>query len=1035
MGDFVHLHNHTQYSLLDGACKVKDLVSEAKAMGQDALAITDHGNMFGVIDFYKECKKQGIKPIVGCEVYVAPDSRHNRKYERGSPTSHHLVLLCKNFQGYLNLMKLVSMGYTEGFYYKPRIDKQALFEYRDGLVCLTACIKGEAAWHAINKTGKSEHYIKELADIFGKENLFIELHNHGMPEEDIVRDELYSISSRHGIDVVATNDVHYIKRHHAAAHDVLLCIQTKKSVVDQDRMRYSTQELYMKTGAQMREMFSEYYGAIENTLKVSSLCNLELKLGGILLPSYPTPNGLPMIRYLRHLVSSGVSKRFGDTPSRTVTERVEYEMSVIEKMGYEGYFLVVQDFVKFAKDKGIPVGPGRGSVSGSIVAYALEITEVNPLEYGLLFERFLNPDRVSMPDIDIDFSDRERQVVIDYVTEKYGKDRVSQIVTFGKLNAKSTVKDIARALGIPYPEADAISKAIPDKLDLKSAIANVPDVAEYAKSYGSLFEHAKVIEGLNRNISVHAAGVVIAPSPLVEHAPLFFDGDTVSTQYDMNSVEAIGLLKMDFLGLKTLSVIDDTCKAVGVNINSIPKNDKKTYDLFHGGRTVGVFQFESEGMSSYLKRLKPNSIDDIAAMNALYRPGPLEGGVIDAYIRRKHGQEKIRYQHPLLESALNETYGIIVYQEQVTKIANVLAGFTLAEGDTLRKAMGKKKPELMKEQREKFISGCLGNGVPENVATEMFELIDKFSGYGLNKSHAVGYGIIGYQTAYLKAHYPAEFMCSSLTSESSDKDRVGILIAECRKMGIDVLPPSVNESGQDFTVVSGKDGKKAIRFGISGITGIGDNTAEAIFRKRPYTSMYDMLRKVDKSQYNVKKIQALVQAGAFDDFGTRKSQYEAVSEFSNIGRMVQAGREYKWLIDITQSQDIGHEEWPDSVLFANEFAALGYYVSGHPVKKYVTTLKNLGVKRLRRYTGGKVFSFGFVVAVKKKTDKRGEEMAYVTLDDGVDRYEGVVFSSVWTDYRDQFPDGALVVYSGRKDGQKAIISQAKKISEGVTSGD
>ncbi|MFQ5751335.1 MAG: DNA polymerase III subunit alpha, partial [bacterium] len=812
MAQFIHLHNHSHYSLLDGACKVEDLVKAAVNNSMSALALTDHGNMFGAIEFYKKARHKGIKPIIGVEAYVAPKSRKERKSAKGiSDTSFHLVLLAKNKEGYQNLMRLVSIGYLEGFYYRPRIDKEVLKKYHQGLVALSACLKGEVSSNLLKKGYEdAKKSAREYQEIF-KEDYYLEIQNHGIREEELACDGLFKLSQELSIPLVATNDIHYLKREHCSPHDVLICLQTGKDRDDPKRLRYTTDQIYFKSQEEMANAFPEYADALKISSEIADKCNLDLDFNVTHLPNFQIPakeKARTLEEYLELLAFEGAKTRYKEiTPE--IEKRLRHELDIINKMGYAGYFLIVMDFIKYAVSQGIPVGPGRGSAAGSIVSYCLGITNIEPLKYNLIFERFLNPERVTMPDIDIDFCYERREEIINYVKQKYGESNVTQIITFGTMAARAVIRDVGRVLKLRYGEIDRIAKMIPatPSMTLTKAIDSISEfkkINQQDEIHKQLIDYSKVLEGLARHASTHAAGVVITPDELTNYTPLYrsSQGD-VTTQYDMKCLEKIGVLKMDFLGLRTLTVIDKTVKSlqrkgIKIDINNISLEDQEVYELFARGETVGIFQFESSGMREYLKKLKPQAFEDLIAMNALYRPGPMNW--IDDFIKRKHGFKKIQYLHPSMEPILKETYGIIVYQEQVMRIASELAGFSMGKADLLRSAMGKKKPELMAEQRSLFIKGCIKNNISESVANKIFDLMAKFAGYGFVKPHSTCYALIAFQTAYLKRYYPAEFMAATLSSEMGSTNRVVILLEECKRMGIKVQPPDINESYADFIV-------------------------------------------------------------------------------------------------------------------------------------------------------------------------------------------------------------------------------------------
>ncbi len=883
LAEFVHLHNHTQYSLLDGACRIDDILKAAEKMRMPALAITDHGNMFGAIEFYTKARKTKVKPIIGIETYVAPESLEKKVGMKGfTESGFHLVLLVKNITGYKNLVKLASIGYTHGFYHKPRIDKEVLRLHSDGLIASSACLQGEVSRYIMNgRFDEAEKIVREYLDIFGKENFYLELQNHGMPEEAKVAAAIKDIAARLEVRLVATNDCHYMKREHARAHDALLCIQTGKLISDTDRMHYTTDQIYFKSADEMIELFKDTPEAIENTLRIAEACSLDLELYKNKVPRFPLPDGYQTLEdYLHAQCEIGMKRRYGDITPK-LDERLNYELSVINRMGYAGYFLIVKDFIDYARSIGVRVGPGRGSAAGSIVSYCLGITSLDPMEYGLLFERFLNPERISMPDIDIDFADRGRDRVIEYVTKKYGRDNVVQIITFGSMAARGVVRDVGRVMSLPYGEVDAIAKLIPNELEmtLDKALDREPELKkryDEDEKIHELIEFSRVLEGLARHASTHAAGVVIAPGPITDYAPLYKSNkDEITTQFDMHGVEAIGLLKMDFLGLRTLTVIDDCLKlleksGVSLDIDHVPLEDPGVYKLFTRAETVGIFQFESSGMRDYLKKLKPTCLEDLTVMNALYRPGPLDAKMIDVYIECKHGRKEIETVHPRLTEILKETYGVIVFQEQVLKIARELAGYTLGEADILRKAMGKKQAEVMAEQKGIFIKGAGAKGIDKRTAEKIFEQIETFGRYGFVKAHSACYAYVAYQTAYLKVHYPVEFMAALMTSEMSDTSRILDFKTECERLDIELKPPDVNRGESHFSV----DGK-IILFALTAVKNVGQNAADAIVEARlaggNFTDLFDFTSRVDSRTVNKRTIESLIMSGAMDSLGSQRS--------------------------------------------------------------------------------------------------------------------------------------------------------------------
>jgi len=1053
--NFVHLHVHTHYSLLDGMGKIPDYLDKAKEMGLPALAITDHGVMYGAIEFYKEAKKRDIKPIIGCECYIAP-RKLTDKTGKIDTKPYHLVLLAKTLIGYKNLMKLVTIAHLEGYYYKPRIDKELLAANSEGLIALSACIHGEVANQIINVNREAaKKAALEYNKMFGQGGFYLELQDHpDLAEQKLVNAELIKLSRETGIPLVVTNDVHYANLEDAEAQDVLICVQTGKLVSDEDRMRM-TSDNSMRDPDELASVFSEVPEALENTVKIAEMCDLELDLGKILIPDFPVPKSFTLKSYLEKLVKEGLERRYGK-PSQEIMDRVNYELSVIERMGYEGYFLIVADYVNWAKDNGIVVGPGRGSGAGSVVAYAMRIVDIDPIKYDLLFERFLNPDRISMPDFDIDFADDRRHEVIQYVTEKYGKDHVAQIITFGTMAARNAIRDVGRVMGISYGEVDKIAKAVPEKMHLKEAIVDSPEFAALTReneAYHKLINLATKLEGVARHSSTHAAGVVISKESLVEYAPLqkATKGElSTNTQYDMGSLESIGLLKMDFLGLSNLTTIKNTTRIIKkvygeeIDIYNIPMDDKKTYSLLAKGDTTGVFQLESAGMKRYIKELKPTVFEDIVAMVALYRPGPMQ--FIDDFIARKHGKKKINYDHPLMENALSNTYGIIVYQEQLMQVAKDMAGFSGGDADTLRKAMGKKIAALMGKMREKFISGAIANGVEERIATKIFNDFENFAQYAFNKSHSACYAMISYWTAYLKAHYPNAFMAALLTSDYGNIDRIAIEIAECQRMKIEVLPPDVNESFDEFGIVK-ESGK--IRFGLSAVKNVGKGVIEAIIEARKkdgkFASIEDFARRVEAAELNKKVLESLIKCGAFDSLGDRATLLSNIERICVFAARSQ-GNTANGQIDLFGGTNIELpplklEEPSEKVTTGDklnwEKELLGIYVSEHPTLAYKDTFIRAGSKNISDITeelaGKNVVVGGVITQLQKIQTRTKEQMFFATFEDSSARTELIVFPKIIKQFPDLWSVGKILLVFGKvntKDNQiKIICERAKEVEE------
>ena len=1054
--DFVHLHVHTQYSLLDGMILVSKLVKQAADFHMPAVAITDHGQMYGIVDFYNQAMHAGVKPILGVEIYVAPGSRFDKSGGPGG-SANHLTLLARDETGYRNLVKLTSAANLEGFYYKPRIDKELLRAHSAGLIALSGCMKGEVAQKALRgDDAGAAKAAGEFRDIFGAGNYYFELMVNGMAEQEKANRALLALSKSTGIPVVATNDCHYLRQEDAPVHEVLLCIQTRKTLQDADRMRLSTDQFYFRPPEEMARLFAEIPEALRATVEIAERCEFRF-------PVVEVPEGATPASHLRRLAGEGLAARLGPAaePARRgrYEERLSYELGVIEQMDFPSYFLAVWDFVRFAKTSGIPVGPGRGSAAGSLVAWVLGITDIDPIVYGLLFERFLNPGRKSMPDIDIDFEQVRRDEVLAYVRNKYGEDRVAQIITFGTLQAKGVIRDVGRVLGMPLAEVDKIAKLVPPelKITIKEALEKEPRLAELAAKdpqVARLLETAESLEGLNRHASTHASGVLISPEPLSNLVPLCkgSNGETL-TQFDMESVQEIGLVKFDFLGLITLTVIQDAERFIRsrqppgeapFSVQSVSLDDPATFKLLAGGATAGVFQFESSGMRDTVVKMRPDKLDDLIALNALYRPGPLKGGVVDLYLDRRHGKKAVQYRHPVLKETLEATYGLPVYQEQVMQIAAVLAGFTPSEADDLRKAMGKKKIEVMAKQREKFVTGAATqHKVPGPLAEEIFTEIEHFAGYGFNKSHSAAYALIAYQTAWLKTHYPVEYMAALLTSEAADTDKIVKYIAECREMGIKVLPPDVNASGSSFTVV-----EDSIRFGLAAVKNVGEGAIESIVAARTvhgrFTSLFDFCSHVDLRRVNKRVLEGLVKCGALDSVGARRSQMtEALDLAMEAAQGTQRDRNDGQVSLFAAAPQPLMEpmlpdvpEWPEHQLLALEKEALGFYVTGHPLGEFAGDLAKLTTassdfEKLKE--GAEIRVGGLVKTVKNYTDRKGETMAFVTLEDLEGTMEVTIFSKLFKTVAPLVVAEAALVVVGKANvtdgGVKILADEVFPIAE------
>ncbi len=1053
--EFVHLHVHSDYSLLDGAAKIDDLLDRAAALEMPALALTDHGNLFGAVEFFLKAKARGIKPIIGYEAYVAPGSRKDKSGANPKTSSYHLTLLVRDLEGYRNLLALASTAYLDGFYYRPRIDKEVLARHHRGLVALSGCLKSEMNHHVLGgRLDEAERVAGEYRDLFGRENFFFEAMSNGIPEQRTSLEGVRRMAARMGQAIVATNDVHYVAREDAAAQEVLICIHTGKTLADTDRLRFVADDFYFKTADEMARAFEElgFPDAVSNTLRVAEACDLDLDFEGYHLPQFHPEGGEEPTGLFRRLCIEGCKERYSDL-SDIVRQRLETEMQVIESMGFVSYFLIVWDFIRFARESGIPVGPGRGSAAGSLVAYSLGITDVDPLRYDLLFERFLNAERISLPDIDIDFCKNGRERVIQYVTEKYGAENVAQIITFGTMAARAVIRDVGRVLGVSLPEVDRIAKKIPagPKVSLKESLDQ--DI-ELKRSYEAdatirrLFDISLRLEGLSRHASTHAAGVVITDRPLEQYVPLFKNDEGVTTQFTMTVLEEIGLLKMDFLGLNTLTILDKAValiretRGVELDLSRLPLDDSKSFELLQRGETAGVFQLESAGMRDLLQKMRPDCFGDLIAVLALYRPGPLGSGMVETFVRCKHGEEPIRYRHPLLEPILEETNGVILYQEQDRRIANRLAGFSLNEADSLRKAMGKKKPEILAAFKEKFIQGAVKNGVDETTAKELFGLIEYFGGYGFNKSHSTAYALISFRTAYLKANHPVEFMAAVLSCETGNTDKVVEYIAECRRLGIPVLAPHVNHSRIDFSVEPG-----GIRFGLLAVMGIGERVGEAILRARessdasrpaPFRSLFDLCERADVRALNRPALEILTKAGALDGLGTHRavilSQIEqAVTSGAGVQNDRRAGQGSLFagpepspagggsVASTLGAADV--PQWSDREVLAGEKETLGFYLSSHPLLKHEEVLKRFTSSSTAdlatRKEGDEVLVGGMITtlrtAVTRAGRNKGERMALFRIEDLEGSAAAVLFASEFSKFQEYVTEDAIAFFRGRVD--------------------
>ena len=1076
MPKFTHLHVHSHYSLLDGLGKIDDLLDRAKELGMDSLALTDHGVLYGAVEFFIKAKERGIKPIIGCEMYLTPNDLHSKNPTVEDRKRYHLILLVKNEKGYKNLMKLISVAHLEGFYYKPRIDKELLQEYSEGLIGMSACIEGEVPAAVVSGNyQKAKDLAVEYEEIFGKGNFYMEIQDHpNFENQKIANEGMIKISQETGIPIVVTGDVHYVNKDDSDVQDILLCIQTNRKVHEKDRMTMRDFNLSMRSPRELQETFSHMPHALENTQKIAQQCNFQLRLGDTLLPHFEVPEGFTSESYLRHLAEEGLMNRFKDKVTQEHKDRLEYELSIIEKTGFASYFLIVQDFVNWAKDQDIIVGPGRGSAAGSFVSYLIGITNIDPIEYNLLFERFLNPERVSMPDVDLDFADDRRDEVLDYVRNKYGHDHVAQIITFGTMAARAAIRDAGRALGYPYDFCDKTAKMIPMFSSIEEAMGNISELKQLYQNDPSgkqLIDSAKRLEGVVRHASMHACGVVITKKPVTEYTPLqkiASAGEGTVTQYSSSTkssyVEKIGLLKIDFLGLKNLTIIQNTLRIVRktrnleINIDDIPLDDKKTFELLQRAQTTGVFQLESSGMKRYLKQLKPTVFEDVIAMVALYRPGPMDW--IPDFIARKHGRKQVKYLHPKLEPILKKTYGVAVYQEQVMQIARDLAGFTLGEADVLRKAMGKKIHSLIKEQREKFIEEAVKNKVDKSIAEKVFNFIEPFAGYGFNRSHAACYALIGYQTAYLKARFPAEFMAALLTSDQGNIDRVAIEVSECQEMGIEVLPPNINESFEEFAVIKGDDAIEParhvsagvaggrIRFGLNAIKNVGINVAHEIVEERKRNGKYkdigDLINRVETKDLNKKSLESLFKVGALDELGERNhllSSSENILTFSkNLHRAKDSNQTSLFggmeleapsitLVEADPATKKQKLQW--------EKELLGLYVSDHPASDYQEYLEKMAIPikdLINDMVNNKVRLGGVISKVQKIFLKnQNKAMLFVTIEDLSGRIELLVFPKTLERLEGLFGEDKVILTEGKlsdKDGNfKLIVDDAKEITQ------
>lgn len=1078
--DFCHLHTHTEYSLLDGEASIKKLIARVKELGMTSCAITDHGSMYGVVDFYREAKAQGIHPVIGCEVYMAPRSRFEKVHDIDNKTSH-LILLAQNQTGYKNLIKMVSSGYIDGFYYKPRIDFELLKENSEGIIALSACLAGEVPKAILNGNyDEAKKIVERYVNALGKDNYFLEIQDHGIAEQKRIIPEIIRLSQETGVGVVATNDIHYLKKEDAKYQDVLMCIQMEKTVDNPDRMRFETEEFYIKSPEEMADLFEYIPEAIENTAKIAKRCNVDFDFNTRHLPAYDVPDGMDAFEYLTKLCNEGINKRYNPVPD-DLRERLEYELNVIKNMGFVDYFLIVWDFIHFAKNNGVTVGPGRGSAAGSIVSYALGITTVDPIKYGLIFERFLNPERVSMPDIDIDFAPEGRQKVIDYVVEKYGEGQVAQIITFGTMKAKLAIRDVGRALNIPYAEVDRVAKLVP--FDLKMTIQKAIDISselhalyENDPKIKELLDTSMALEGLPRHASTHAAGVVITSEPIVNYVPLQLNADNfITTQFTKDTVENLGLLKMDFLGLRNLTVIENAVniikktRGIDIDIDNIDYNTREVYELISSGNTDGVFQLESAGMQSFMQELKPDSLEDVIAGIALYRPGPMEQ--IPRYIKSKKNPETIQYKHPLLKDILDVTYGCMVYQEQVLEIVRVLAGYSLGKADQMRRTISKKKADQMVIERKNFIygsddgeiPGCIKNGIDEATAISIFDEINDFANYAFNKSHAAAYAFVTYQTAYLKTFYPVEYM-ASLISSIDDLDKINHYIANCKDMGIDRLPPDVNKSEDTFTVENG-----SIRFGLSAVKNVGRAMIINLVAERnengEFRSFADFVDRMTGRDINKRAVEGLIACGAFDSMGIKRSQLLAVYERTLEGTAKQARDNVAGQMSLFDNADENTEmEFPDipeldkKMLLKMEKQSTGLYFSGHPMEEYADKIRKLTKYNISDVLtsvhrddygnyhasegglkdGDMLLICAAIASRKNKTTRQNAQMAFVNLEDIYGSVECIVFPKVLSEYSTLLQEDNLVAVSARlsireDEEPKLLMQSALPLEEAIDS--